>query len=493
MRSILYLILLGTLLAPHGVRAATTEEETLDLMLLIDPAAFANELSRISLDGFLADIDDAHRVGVIALGEQAHPVADLAPAAQLNDREFFKKNLKRVTLESSCKNLNGALTTALKQLLAQRREHTFQAIAVLSNGPYCAPDAAPGAGTGSRDTSSDGDGDLLVTLKYHKIPIYGIALGRGNQEALRPFTVQTGGRLLAVELNDNLYDVLVTVYGHLQHLGASTAPLPGKSTTGGQSREEVIAVRFALEKELEKASAERTAMMQRLKAIAQERTTMAGPDWRLLGVGLVTLVILGLLAVQLYKLSSRMTDDPRSGKPIPGEGRETTTFSNLKLSASRLSHDIKKIEQRSRDLNLDLEDFGIDVWETQNRFESDYAKVVGSVFLLLDHLAAQAKEGEEGKEAKWMRQKLEKLLADERIEPIAAAPGDPFDSKVHNNAGDQASAFPPGTIVEVVRQGFVRRPRGTSLEDAPNPGDPPGKQAASGEILRQTEVIVSRS
>jgi hypothetical protein len=124
-------------------------------------------------------------------------------------------------------------------------------------------------------------------------------------------------------------------------------------------------------------------------------------------------------------------------------------------------------------LNLDLEDFGVEKWRREKLLFRKLGDLAGGIFLILDHLAVRG--ATEKSEGDWAR-KLEQLLQDAGIEEMQVSKGDAFDGLYHKHVAAADADLPKGRVVEVKRPGYVLRDTDTPKEEL---------------VLRQAEVVVS--
>jgi molecular chaperone GrpE (heat shock protein) len=155
--------------------------------------------------------------------------------------------------------------------------------------------------------------------------------------------------------------------------------------------------------------------------------------------------------------------------------RASPSFARLSQAMGRLQRSWNEAEKHVQALSLDLEDYGIESWEIEQRLLDNYAALADSLFLLIDHLEVQARAGQAGDPA-WFRARLRQILEDESIEEIGAGPGEGAVPARHVRTAERPDPAPPGTVLELVRRGWVKRRGSVGDEDL---------------VLRKAEVIVS--
>jgi hypothetical protein len=156
-----------------------------------------------------------------------------------------------------------------------------------------------------------------------------------------------------------------------------------------------------------------------------------------------------------------------------GDKGDKSGFAKLRDLGNSLNNTVVDAHEMVTQLNLDLEDFGVEKWRLEKALFKKLGDLSGGIFLILDHLSI---DGDDVPRASEWRRKLAQLLGDAGIEEMQVEPGDTFDGLYHKHVADAPSDYEKGEIVAVKRPGYVAYDPDRSKEKL---------------VLRQAEVVVS--
>ena len=205
---------------------------------------------------------------------------------------------------------------------------------------------------------------------------------------------------------------------------------------------------------------------------AQFRQNEAANQQRFL-VGAVVAVIVSLLLVCIWlqwMILRRVSQDKKAVRKEAG-AKDKSSFAALRDLATALNNASVDTHEMIEQLNLDLEDFGVEKWRVEKMLEKRFAELVLGLVLVIDHLKL---EGTEDPSAARLCDKLERALEDAGVREIPAAVGEKFDSGRHKAMETRTGEAEPGCIAAVLRPGF-------EVAD---------KEKDGARVLRQTEVAV---
>lgn len=443
-----------SLLAARPAEAERPRARAVDLLLLWDVSLETTEQDPLDLGAFLGTVRDGDRVGVLGFGQA---VAAALPLRRISTAE--SRSLAYEVLDSLPGGAEGAdlalgLRRALDLLEAEGDETALKAVVLIT------------ADTGPAEVSEQ----LLAEYLLEEVILHAVIRGERGAATVEAAVATAGGRSLSVPPGRSLAHALTFAYESLQ-LTAIEMAREQRDDRGATEDDYSFLDETKSIDEIEQSMKDESA------ARAQERLgAAASPMSTALLIVLVVLsaLILVLLVFLAFRLvpSSGSGDRPRAGD----EERMSPAFSKLTLGLNQFTRVFDEAGEKLRALSLDLEDFGAASWEIEKRMLDNYVSVTDSLFLLIDHLEVQTRAAGSSAESDWFLMRLGQLLEDENIAEIAIAPGDEIDPKLCSRTDDREDASPPGTVLEVVRKGYLRQ-RGPTGDDL---------------VLRQAEVIVSR-
>ena len=205
---------------------------------------------------------------------------------------------------------------------------------------------------------------------------------------------------------------------------------------------------------------------------AQFRQNEAANQQRFL-VGAVVAAVVSLLMVCIWlqwMILRRLSQDKKAVRKDMG-AKDKSSFAALRELATALNNASVDAHEMIEQLNLDLEDFGVEKWRVEKMLEKRFAELVLGLVLVIDHLKL---EGSEDSSAARLCDKLERVLEEAGVREIPAVVGEKFDSGRHKAVETRTGAAEPGCIAAVLRPGF----------------EVTGKEKDAARVLRQTEVAV---
>jgi molecular chaperone GrpE (heat shock protein) len=457
MKPLPLLLVAATLLAVPAAANAEERGRSVGLLVLWDtgaglPAPDGRELGR-----FLGGLRPGDRAGFMAVGARPRllqPLSEVTAEGAASAGYAIAAGLAPVAEES---DLRAALDAAIEHLSALRRPTEQQAIVIVADG------AGPG---GSLDDQASRL--VLGEVVTHAIHLAGTrSRTAADRTALEEVAASAGGRFLATADEASALTALWFVYDS-SRLAAADLARAQVDVEGPRPDEDFS---FLDEK-------------RSIEQIAEAASTGKGafardPDLppALVAAALAAAVLLLAVLGYLVFLGQRLSAVLRIHGDLDAvlKDRSSPSFARLSQAMSRLQHSWNEADKHVQALSLDLEDYGIESWEIEKRLLDDYAALADSLFLLVDHLEVQTRAGQAGDPA-WFRSRLRQILEDESIQEISAEPGDETQPARHVRTGERPDPSPPGTVLELVRRGWVKRRGAGGDEDL---------------VLRKAEVVVS--
>ncbi len=432
--------------------ASAVSPDKLDLVLLVDTSRSMQGVSKESLLELVDRFRSSQRLAVVTFGEKPEIVYQLSSATTDADRVKLAKVMGDLVFEHEFKDFPGGLATALDLLSAEGDKDATRVVILLSGG-HLVP---------AHDYSTHDD--VLVYLRQEvlydyflaKIPIIAVAYGAdADLSVMREIGDSTRGRCLVAPDTTSLDDVLAVLLDGIQ-------PPP-------TSKDESLV-----------ASPEKEAVPVKIRDEApQDEDGLFVLMWILsVFVGLlviVNVVVLVLQSVGAIRLRA-VLGQKAVEKARPDED-EHPEFTSLRKKAARIAALVGDARARLDGFDMDLEDLGAQNWEREQTLRKQYQGLTESLFLLIDHMDLEAREGSRALDLDFFAQRTRKLLSAEGILEIPVREGDVFDGMYHKHAGDRKHQTPPGTVLEVVRKGYYL---------------PRRKEGQDDSILRHAEVIVSK-
>lgn len=430
--------------------APPTERKTkyFDVILLVDGSPGMAALSRKSAMVVIEAMVDKHRLGITLFGEEARVLRPLGRIATVGEKLAALNTLQEASFEDTTVILAAGLRSAMNQLEAGGTDNTEKVIILLSGAPF-EPSTA-------RDIEAFKT-TLPPELLTKKIVLYAVAGKETNYPLLQLAANLTGGKCLTALDLATMTDALDTIVERLQ------------------PPEEIIVTKEVPVKTIIKSSGPELSPDQKA---AKNQQTQKYFTIAVVSAGVIVLLLLGVGALQLYTL--RLTRPPAAPgrRDAEGKKKERSKFAELRDLANALNNTVVDASEMIEQLNLDLEDFGVEKWRHEKEMNKRYGDLTGHLFLLLDHLEVSSSELSEGAAA-WLKQKIETILDDGGIAEMPVQRGDDFDGRYHKHVAAAPSELPDGAVVEVKRRGYWVDATDRSEEEK--------------VVLRQAEVVVSQN
>lgn len=447
--------------------AQPTPGKPVDLLVLWDATVAPSSQDPLDLGAFLGTLREGDRVGVMGFGAEGVEIAlPLRRVAATESRSLAYDALGKIEKDAAGSDVTLGLRQALDLLKRSGDKAALKAVVLVTRAGQ-EPDDGD---AGSDDAGPGGVPEqLLSEYLLEEVILRAVIRGTSGDRRVENAVTAAGGRSLALPPDSSLVEALSFVYESLQL--ASIEMARKQVDDEGASEDD-----YSFLDETKTIGEIEETMKDESAARAQQRLgTAASPMSTALLIVLLALsvVILAVLVFLAFKLVQSGRAEER--RPLPDE-QATPSFAKLTLGLNQFTRLYDEAGDKLRALSLDLEDFGATSWQIEQRMLDSYASVTDSLFLLIDHLEVQARGARSSAENDWFLMRLRQLLEDENIAEIEIGPGDEFDPKRCSRAGDREDGSPSGTVLEVVRKGYLRK-------KAPTGGD---------LVLRQVEVIVSR-
>jgi hypothetical protein len=451
------------LVAAGHAAAGPTTSKPVDLLILWDVTVAPTSDDPLELGAFLGTLREGDRVGLIGFGDQARTALELRRVTAAESRSIAYAALGAIGDGAASSDLELGLRRALELLDREGDKAALEAVVLVTRSGAATPaDDAGAADAGPGEVPEQ----LLSEYLLADVILHAVIRGEQGDRRIEAAVSAAGGRSLALPTERSLTDALSFVYESLQLASMATEQIDDRGVGDDDySFLDETKTIDEIEESMKDQSAARA--QQQLGAAASPISTAL-----LIVLVALTALILALVAFLAFKL---IQADRAEQRPVPDE-QATPSFSKLTLGLNRFTRLYDEAGEKLRALSLDLEDFGATSWEIEKRMMDSYVSVTDSLFLLIDHLELQSRGERSSAESDRFLRRLRELLDDENIHEIGIAPGDDIDPKLCSRAGDREDAAPPGTVLEVVRKGYVRK-------KGPTGGD---------LVLRQAEVIVSR-
>ena len=451
------------LIAAQLVSAGPAAGRPVDLLLLWDATVTPTNQDPLDLGAFLGTLRDGDRAGVVAFGEQVTTALPLRRVTAAESRSIAYEALGAISSRAPSSDLELGLEQALELLRKKGDKAALKAVVLVTRSVADSPDDDAGAA----DAGPGGVPEqLLSAYLLEEVILHAVIRGETGDGRIEAIVDAAGGRSLTLPTERSLADVLSLTYESLQLASMAKKQIDDRGAGDDD---------YSFLDETKTIDEIEETMKDASTARAQQRLgTAASPMSTALLIVLVALstLILALVAFLAFKLIQANRAPER---PAPDE-QATPSFSKLTLGLNQFTRLYDEAGEKLRALSLDLEDFGATSWEIEKRMMDSYVSVTDSLFLLIDHLEVQTRGERSSPENDWFLMRLRQLLEDENIHEIGISAGDEIDPKLCSPAGDREDESPPGTVLEVVRKGYVRK-------KGPTGGD---------LVLRQAEVIVSR-
>ena len=413
-----------------------------DVILLMDASPEMAALGRKSAMVVVEAMGDRHRLGITTFGRTATVVRPLDRVATVGEKMAALQALNDAPFQDEVVDLGVGLTHAMASL-DEKGAKSAERIIVLLTGAPSLPDND--AALQSFKTT------LPPKLLADKIKLYVVATKDANIPLLQQTANLTEGKLLAafdVETMTDALDMVVEKLSPPKQV-VVTKEVPVKTQV-------IHAATLSPDEKLRQNEA-------------------ASRRWMLLGfVGAALLAMLASLLILQVLLMRRLSARQGGERKESGDARkEKSSFAKLRDLANVLNNTVVDAGEMVGQLNLDLEDFGVEKWRREKALGQKLGELSGGIFLILDHLSV---EGSDRGNGDWGR-KLQQLLDDAGIEEMTVSPGDAFDGLYHKHVAEADSEIEKGCVVEVKRPGYQM-------------ADP--EKTSEIVVLRQAEVAVSR-
>jgi molecular chaperone GrpE (heat shock protein) len=441
-----------------GLRPAASQAEDgppdgLDVVLLLDTSESMQGIGTESILDFADSFRPSQRLGVVTFGEQPEVVHPLSSAVADAERGRLKKAVGRLRFVHEFKDFPGGLELALRHLATEGRADAHRVVILLSSG-----ELVPDHGYRSHE-------DVLAVLRDHvlyeyyleEIPVYAVAFGRGaDLPVMREIGASTRGKTLVAPDATSLDDLLSVMLHGIQ------PPRTHKD------------VQLALQARPEQGpSPPRRPAASPPPAPPVELTWILAVFVALLLV--INALVLVLLAVNAGRMKAALRRDETDAAACEEE-LVAPQFTSLRKKVSDVGSLLEEARAGIEGFQVDLEDFGAESWEREKDLEKRFDDLTDGVFLLLDHLEVERRNGAATIEIEWTEKRARELLSQEGIREIPVREGDEYDGMYHKRVGDRSHKTPAGTILEVARRGYYIPRHGDGEDDV---------------ILRHAEVVVS--
>jgi molecular chaperone GrpE (heat shock protein) len=296
---------------------------------------------------------------------------------------------------------------------------------------------------------------LPPLLLQQNVLLFVVAMPTANVKLLELTAGLTGGKCLAALDLETMTDALDSIVNELQ---------PPKEIVV----EKQVPIKTVINQIQEMTPDERLARNREASFQLMIFVTVA-----------TTITVLLLFSIGLqWVLYRRMRPEKKSvRKDGNAAQKEKSSFAELRDLALALNNSVVDTGEMMEQLNLDLEDFGVEKWRREKQLEKRFSELALSLVLLLDHLRIQSDEVGAAADDR-LRQRIERLLEDAKIHEIPVLPEDEFDGDLHKAVESVDSTLAGGRIVRVLRKGYQV---GDSDKDA------------EALVLRQAEVAVSNN
>ena len=432
--------------------AYAAEARFYDIVLLVNGSRAMGGLDSGALESFTDTIGHGNRTAVLTFGLESRVLDPLEPAQEEEEMRNTLSAISRLSFTDDFANLNEGLLLALSELDERGREDASKAVIVLGDGRM----NVPSAGSMTDAFLNEIREDILPELIRRGIVLTAVCAGNCNLELMQELSVKTKGRCLAAPNRAAIVDALSIIAAGMKPT-AEKKPVKQKEETP----ESPPAI----------ASIAAPVIFPPIPFPSDTDNTSG----LVIGV-IVGLLIANMLAIMfLFARVFRGRAAPAPAEAHAGDG-DSPSIAAMRGKMNRITELLSEAGSRVENFQADLEDFGAERWEKEQKFKDSYRRLTENLVLLCDHLELQAKDSPRPDPIERLMKKAGRILEDEGIEEIPVAEGDRFDGMLHKHAGQRSNGRPRGTVLEVVRKGYrVKKPA---------MGD-------DGMILRPAEVIVS--
>ena len=431
------------LLATPKPGSAGPEPRRFDVILLVDASPEMAALSRKSAMVVVEAMSDEHRLGITTFGETARVIRPLGRVATVKEKMAALRTLNDAAFEDSSVDLRVGLESAITSLEKGKGKRTERVIILLAG----APSEPESAAEKERFKAA-----IPPRLLKEEIRLFVVAKQSADVALLQQTANLTDGKLLAAFDVETMTDALDTV---VEKLAPPETVIVTKE----------VPIKTRVVSEVKESADEKLARNR-----AESR--------RLLVLGLLgtvlALLLVGVIVLQLLAMR-RLSGKGAAERKPDGDKQDKSSFAKLRDLANALNNTVVDANEMVAQLNLDLEDFGVEKWRTEKGLVKQFGDLAAGLFLILDHIELRSGEMDEGA-ADWFRRKLSRLMEDAGIGEMVVEIGDRFDGLHHKHVGEEASEMEKGSVLSVKRPGYV-------ADDPAKPGEK--------MVLRQAEVVVS--
>ncbi|MFH1437679.1 MAG: nucleotide exchange factor GrpE [Pseudomonadota bacterium] len=426
------------------------EARFFDIVLLVNGSRAMDGLDPGALESFAGAIEPGNRTAVLTFGLESRVLDPLEPAGQDEEARNTLSAISRLSFTDDFANLNEGLLLALSEFDERGRKDAVKAVIVLGDGRMNVPSAGSMRDAFLKEIRED----ILPELIRRGIVLYAVCAGSCNLEFMQELAAKTKGRCLAAPNRAALFDALSIIAAGMkprEDTRAETPPEDPPAIAG--IAPPVIFPPIPFPSDAGRASG------------------------LVIGV-IVGLLIANILAVmflfaRVFRRRAALGPDPVAARA--GDG-DSPSIAGMRDKMDRITQLLAEAGSRVENFQADLEDFGAERWEKEQKFKDSYRRLTENLVLLCDHLELQARGSTRPDPLERLMKKAGRILEEEGIEEIPVMEGDRFDGMLHKHAGQRGNGKPRGTVLEVVRKGYrVRQP---ALGD-------------ENMILRPAEVIVS--
>jgi molecular chaperone GrpE (heat shock protein) len=395
----------------------------MDMVLVIDNSKTMRDFEKETITSFIESIRN-ERLCIVSFDTDAKTIYPFREVSRDEDIMAVKVAIKQnITFSGLYTDINAGLNLSLLELQRQGREGYFKAVVLFSDGKIDPPLKRGSKGALLKELEER----ILPAFLQKGIPIYSIVFTPGDLQTMRKISTSTGGISLVVPDSLGLVDAL---------------PLLAQ----------ILQIKRLPEKRIEEAS----------PPIAQDYTIEVLHKLTLIfGVGVSVSLLIGIVVATLVLSVRRKIDiirdsQPEASRPIP---IKETSFTSLRDDFSLLANQLKDSESELRRIKGTFEDYGAKAWQKTKKQEENRIRCDQNIVLLLDHLhnirMRLTKNGENSKDIDLLYEKARQICEDEGISEIHVKIGEKFDGGYHRQVDSRSDNAESGTILEVVREGYL--------------------------------------
>lgn len=440
-------VLLGVLLFisidVRSEEAPPKKADRFDVVLLVDGTPAMAALSRKSATVVTEAMGDRHRLGIITFGPTASVLLPPVKIATVAEKVAALATLQNAPFAETKIDLTAGLHAAATALDSLPSNDT-QKIIILLIGTK--------AGLANEAEATAFKEEPAPSLLQKKIQLFVVATPDADLKWLTASANLTGGKCLAAVDVETMTDALDMIVEGLQ---------PQKEVI----IEKEVPVKTIINQIQETSPDEK---LRRNEEAGRQRTLFV------VVAAMLALLLFSVIGLQWLVLR-RLKPDKKPIRKDTSLKKDKSSFAELRDLAGALNNASVDTQEMIEQLNLDLEDFGVEKWRVEKMLEKRFADLALGLILLIDHLKL-ATDGAPSEEAKRFQSRLERVLAEAGVREIPTTVGDPFDNIRHKVVESRSTDVKAGSIAAVLRPGF-------EVDDS--------EKSGKVRVLRQAEVAVS--